>query len=97
VNGIRVPAVKVDIARHADLSPTMKWVYSLKAKNSLEPSEMAEVYTRLAASEDFAGTTGMYFDEKCREVSTGKYCSDRHNIEDMLALTERYVPEIRTL
>lgn len=94
VNCIRVPAVKVDISRHPDISPFMKWVYSQKAKGSIEPAEMARTYTELALSNEYRGVSGCYFDEACRNISSGSYSIDSINIAALMATTRQYVPEL---
>lgn len=96
-NCIRVTAVKIDISRHSDLSPFMKWVYSQKAKQSIEPSEMAKTYTYLATSRNLDDVTGKYFDEKNREVQSGKYTCDDKNINAVMELTKSYIPEAGNL
>ncbi len=94
VNCIRVTAVKVDISRHAELSEFMKKVYAAKAKKSISPEKMAETYTELAVSEQYRSITGKYFDEKCKEVSSSGYSRSRRNIDDVMTLTKKYIPEL---
>ena len=94
-NCIRVTAVKIDISRHPDLSPFMKWVYSIKAKNSLSPEKMAETYTDLAVSSRYEKISGKYFDENSNEVNPSAYCRKRENIDAVMSLTESYISELR--
>ena len=94
VNCIRVTAVKVDISRHPELSEFMKKVYAAKAKKSISPEKMAETYTELAVSEKYSSVTGKYFDENCREVSSSGYSRSRRNIDDVMTLTKKYIPEL---
>ena len=94
-NCIRVTAVKVDLERHAGLSPFKRWVYSIKARMAFEPAEMAQTYTWLATSPDLAGVSGRYFNEKQREVHDVPYSEDASNIDAVMALSARYVPELK--
>ena len=75
-NAIRVPAVQIDINRHPDLSPFMKWVYQQKSKQSITPQRMAETYTYLATAADMKGISGKYFDENNHQISAGKYTTN---------------------
>ena len=94
VNSIRVTAVQIDISRHPDLSAFKKWVYSIKSKMSLTPSEMAETYTYLATSLGVKETTGKYFNEKQLEVKSIKYTYNKENIKDIMDLTKKYIKEL---
>lgn len=91
VNCIRVPAVQIDINKYPNLSPIMKYLYSIKRKFSLSPEEMAETYTYLATSDDVKSVTGQYFDEKRNVVKSNKYTYQPENIEKVMALTMSYV------
>ncbi|MBN1648154.1 MAG: SDR family NAD(P)-dependent oxidoreductase [Spirochaetales bacterium] len=93
-NCIRVPAVQIDISRHSELSGFMKWVYSVKAKNSLTPQQAAETYVDLALSPRFRNISGKYFNENSVQVGTGKYAADPKNIMSVMALTESYIHRI---
>ncbi|MDC7126072.1 MAG: SDR family NAD(P)-dependent oxidoreductase [Spirochaetales bacterium] len=93
-NCIRVTAVKIDISRHPDLSAFMKWVYSIKAKNSISPEDMAKIYTDLAVSSKYNNISGKYFDEHSDMVTMPKYCIDKDNIKAVMELTKKYIPEI---
>ncbi len=94
VNSIRVTAVQIDISRHPDLSAFTKWVYSIKSKMSLTPSEMAETYTYLATSPSVQNISGKYFNEKQLEVKSVKYTYDKENIEAIMGLTKKYIKEL---
>jgi NAD(P)-dependent dehydrogenase (short-subunit alcohol dehydrogenase family) len=94
-NSIRVTAVKVDLARHPELSAFKRWVYSIKSKMSLEPAQMARTYTWLATAPDPADVTGKYFNEKNAEVKDVAYAHDPANIEAVMATTARYIPELK--
>ena len=94
-NCIRVTAVKIDISRHPGLSPFMKWLYSVKARNSLSPEAMAGTYVFLAISDRVGKVSGKYFDEKNLEVNPNKYCKAGGNIKAVMRLTKKYVPEIK--
>lgn len=93
VNCISVTAVKIDIAKYPDISRWMKWAYKLKSKFSLSPAEMAETYTWLATSDDVSQISGKQFDEKRKEVRSIKYTYQPENIENVMALTMRYLEE----
>ncbi len=90
-NAIRVTAVKIDIARHPNLSAFMKWVYSLKSKQSIEPSKMAETYSYLATSGEVKGVTGKYYDEHNQQVKSNRYTYDLKHIDNVMKLTEKYL------
>lgn len=92
VNAIRVPAVKVDMSRHSDLSNFMQWVYKQKSKWSIEPVQMAKTYIYLAISTDLADVTGKYFDENNMLIDANKYTKDKKSIEELMALTHEYMP-----
>jgi NAD(P)-dependent dehydrogenase (short-subunit alcohol dehydrogenase family) len=94
-NSIRVTAVKVDLARHPDLSAIKRWAYGLKSRMALEPEEMARTYTWLATSAAASTISGKYFNEKNAEVKSCAYASNRENINAVMALTARYIPELR--
>jgi len=93
VNCISVTAVKIDLAKYPDISRWMKWAYKLKSKFSLSPAEMAETYTWLATSDEVSQISGKQFDEKRKEVRSIKYTYQPENIENVMALTMRYLDE----
>ncbi|MES0489399.1 MAG: SDR family NAD(P)-dependent oxidoreductase [Leptospirales bacterium] len=95
VNSIRVTAVKIDLARHPELSSFMKWVYSVKAKKSITPETMARTYTHFAVSNSVANISGKYFDEHNQEVDSNTYSKDKDKIYSLMELTSDYVPEIK--
>lgn len=90
-NCIRVPAVRVDMSKYANLPTIMKKVYAFKSKFALSPEEMAEVYTYLALSDEVTGVTAVYFDEKKQAVKPVKYAQQTKNIEAVMDLTMRYL------
>lgn len=92
-NAIRVSAVQIDINRHSDLSPFMKWVYQQKSKQSITPQRMAETYTHLTIDAGMKGISGRYFDENNHQVSAGKYTTDWNNINELMKLTHLYTRE----
>ena len=94
VNCVRVPAVQIDISRHPELSGFMKWVYSVKARNSIPPGKAAETYVDLALSPGYDGISGRYFDEHSVQVGTGQYAADKENRKAVMALTESYISRI---
>ena len=91
VNCIRVPAVRVDIGRHPNLSAFTKWVYKQKSKKALPPEAMAVVYTYLATSDDVKTVTGRYFDENRRQVQPNAYTRSKENIRAVVSLTYQYL------
>lgn len=92
VNAIRVTNVKIDIeARYPNASKLSKFAYSLKSKSSISPEEMAQTYTYLAVSDAVRETTGHYFDDPTHIVSSSKYSYDKTNIEQVMALTMKYL------
>lgn len=94
-NSIRVTAVKVDLSRHPGLSTISKWAYKMKSRMSISPEEMAKTYTWLATSKDLSETSGKYFDEKRSQVKSAPYTYDRQNIESVMRLTAKYIPEVQ--
>ena len=93
-NCIRVTAVKVDIARHPELSALMKWVYKQKSKRSLTPKEMAKTYVYLAEDKRIGKTSGKYYDERNLAVQSNRYTNDKDQIALVMKLTQDYIPEI---
>ena len=72
----------------------MIWVYTQESKKSITPEQMAKTYVYLADSERVARLTVQYFDEKNLEVLPGKYTRDWAQIESVMKLTRKYIPEI---
>jgi NAD(P)-dependent dehydrogenase (short-subunit alcohol dehydrogenase family) len=95
VNCVRVSNVKIDIQRYPNLSTLAKRMYALKSRFSISPAAMAEVYVWLALAPELADVTGGYFDEKSRQVRSGRYSAAPENIQHVMALTEKYVPGVR--
>ena len=91
VNCLRVTNVKVDLDRFPDISKTMKFIYSLKSRNSISAEEMAKSYVYLACSNDLKGTTGKYFNEKNETVNSSSYSLDKRYIEEVMELSRRYI------
>ncbi len=87
VNCIRVTSVKIDLSRYPDISKLAKFAYKLKSKSALSVEDMARTYTWLATSPEVARTTDKYFDEKNREVSSGKYSRDLPAADQLMELT----------
>ena len=94
-NSIRVTAVKVDLARHPNLSAFKRWVYAMKARMSIAPEEMAKTYTWLATSQEVSQMTGKYFNEKNSVVRSVGYTYGRDNIDSVMAMTAEYIPELK--
>jgi NAD(P)-dependent dehydrogenase (short-subunit alcohol dehydrogenase family) len=90
-NSIRVPAVRIDMAKYDGLPTLMKKLYALKSRFALTPTEMATVYAALATDPAFASVTGAYFDEKLTVVQPRSYARQPEKIDAVIALTERYV------
>lgn len=93
VNSIRVTNVKVDTSRYPNLSRAAKSMYSIKSRFSLSPEEMAKTYTYLATSDEVSKTTGKYFDESNKFVSSSKCTHNRRNIDDVMAVTMKYIKQ----
>jgi len=72
-NAIRVPNVRIDTDRYPNLSPMMLKMYAFKQRFAITPEQMAEGYLRIAASPDFEGVTGKYFDENGKAVKLPKF------------------------
>ncbi len=93
-NCIRVTNVKIDLARYPDLSDLQKRLYNIKSRFSISPEQMADVYIWLATSPEVRTVTGGYFDEKRQPVRPSAWGMDPANIEQVMRLTARYVPEL---
>lgn len=91
VNGIRVTNVKVDISRYPNISGLMKLLYSIKSKFSISPENMERTYTYLASSTDLSKTTGKYFNEKNKPVTSSAYSMKKENIDAVMGLTMKYL------
>ncbi|WP_162418141.1 SDR family NAD(P)-dependent oxidoreductase [Cyclobacterium roseum] len=91
VNGIRVTNVQVDISRYPTISRLMKFLYAIKSKFSISPEHMARTYTYLASSSDVSKTTGKYFNEKNKPVSSSAYSMKKENIDAVMELTMKYL------
>ncbi|MEN8241534.1 MAG: SDR family NAD(P)-dependent oxidoreductase [Chloroflexota bacterium] len=72
-NAIRVPNVRIDTDRYPNLSPMMLKMYAFKQRFAITPEQMAAGYIRIAASHQFEGVTGKYFDEKGKIVKLPKF------------------------
>lgn len=91
VNCIRVTNVKVDTSRYPNISGFMKFLYTIKSRFSISPENMAKTYTYLASSPDINKTTGKYFNEKNKTVSSSPYSMRKENIDAVMELTMKYV------
>jgi len=91
VNGIRVTNVQIDISRYPTISRLMKFLYSIKSKFSISPEHMARTYTYLASSSDVSKTTGKYFNEKNKPVTSSAYSMKKENIDAVMELTMKYL------
>lgn len=91
-NAIRVTNVRIDVdARYPNLPKLLRKMYALKSRFSITPEEMAQTYTYLALSPDVAQTSGKYFDDPSHVVDSSAYTHDWGNIEQVMALTRRYI------
>mgnify|MGYP006287695249 CR=1 FL=1 len=70
VYAVRVTNVKIDMNRYQNISPVFKFMYKIKSKFSISPSEMARVYTALATEEKMSG---FLYDHKMNEVKANKF------------------------
>lgn len=91
VNCIRVTNVKVDTSRYPNISRFMKFMYAIKSRFSISPEDMARTYNYLGSSSDVIKTTGKYFNEKNKIVTSSKYSMIKENIDAVMELTMRYV------
>lgn len=91
VNCIRVPAVKINLARFPDISVMKKFIYSIKSKFAITPEEMAKTYLWLGASDDLKGVSGKYFNENHEEVKSSRYSYSKEAIELLMNLTNNYI------
>lgn len=86
VQAIRVTNVKVDMRRYVHLSAFMKNLYKIKSKFSINPEEMAKVYTALSTEE---GYEGFLYDEKCREVKANAFAYKEEEQKKLYTLLEQ--------
>ena len=93
VNCIRVPAVKIDITRHPNISGFTKWIYKQKSKQSITPEQMARIYVYLATSDEVKKVTGKFFDEKNQMVPSNQYTKKESNIKKVMVLTQQYIED----
>jgi len=89
VNCIRVPNVRIDLARYPGLSLAARLAYALKSRLAITPGEMARTYTWLATSDEVRGATGRCFDERRREVAPHRASKDPAHVEAVMRLTLR--------
>jgi NAD(P)-dependent dehydrogenase (short-subunit alcohol dehydrogenase family) len=71
-NAIRVPNVRIDTDRYPNLSPLMLKMYAIKQRFAITPEQMAHGYLKIAASPEFEGISGQYFDERGKTVKFPK-------------------------
>ena len=91
-NCIRVANVKIDIdSRYPNTSKIARSMYAIKSSFSISPEEMAETYTYLTVSDQVSETTGKYFDDPTHIVDSSKYSQDTENINQVMALTWKYL------
>ena len=92
VNCIRVANVKIDIdTRYPNTSKIARSMYAIKSRFSISPEEMAETYTYLTVADQVSESTGKYFDDPTHIVSSSKYSRDSKNINQVMALTRKYL------
>jgi len=93
-NCIRVQNVKIDIdARYSTTSRIARSMYAIKSRFSISPEQMAETYTYLAVSDQVRETTGKYFDDPTHIVDSSKYSRNKENINQVMALTRKYLQQ----
>ncbi|MBN2352628.1 MAG: SDR family NAD(P)-dependent oxidoreductase [Spirochaetales bacterium] len=88
---VRVTNVKIDIHRYPNLSPFMKFMYSIKSKSSISPERMAETYVFAATAAELPAGSGSYLDEHNRAVASSAYSRDPENIAKVMELTGKYM------
>ena len=86
VQAIRVTNVKVDMRRYDHLSAFMKNLYKIKSRFSINPEEMAKVYTALSTED---GYDGFLYDEKCREVKANASAYKEEDQKKLYTLLEK--------
>lgn len=91
VNCIRVPAVKTDVGKYADLPAIMKKLYALKSRFALTPAQMAEVYVWAAMADALSNVTGQCFDEERNVVGVPRFARQEANIEAVMNLAMSYL------
>ena len=91
VNCIRVTNVKIDLDRYPGISKFARFAYKLKSKSALSAEDMAKTYTWLATSPEVATASGKYFDEKNREIGSGKYSQDPRATDQLMELSMKYI------
>ena len=52
---------------------------------------MAETYALLATGENLETVSGKYFDENNKIIKSSKYSLDKENINQLMALTNKYI------
>ena len=91
-NCVRVPNVRIDVARYPDLSPLQRRAYALKQRFAITPEAMAETYVWLALDPALATTTGAYVDKRRRHVKPNAWARDPDHVQALMERTARYVP-----
>ena len=86
IQAIRVTNVKVDMRRYDHLSAFMKNLYKIKSRFSINPEEMAKVYTALSTED---GYDGFLYDEKCREVKANASAYKEEDQKKLYTLLEK--------
>jgi NAD(P)-dependent dehydrogenase (short-subunit alcohol dehydrogenase family) len=91
-NCVRVPNVRIDVARYPDLSPIQRWAYGLKQRFAITPEVMAETYVWLALDPALAAATGTYVDERRQRVQPNAWARDPRHVQALMEVTAGYVP-----
>ena len=86
IHAIRVTNVKVDMSRYNHLNTFMKNLYKIKSRFSINPEEMAKVYTALSTED---GYDGFLYDEKCREVKANASAYKEEDQKKLYTLLEK--------
>jgi NAD(P)-dependent dehydrogenase (short-subunit alcohol dehydrogenase family) len=91
VNCIRVTNVKIDISRYPNITPFMKWLYSIKSQFSITPGMMAETYFFVATNPNLSGISGKYYNEKNEQVKSSAYSYDKGEITKLVETTDKFL------
>lgn len=90
IQAIRVPSVRVDMARYSNLPAVMKELYRFKSRFSITPEEMARTYVTLAESD---GYDGFLYNEKCQEVKANRAAYEKDGQEKLWQLLSQLTLE----
>lgn len=91
VNSVWIPSVRLDPGREPEMGALQAWVYRMKAKQALDPQEMAPTYVSLALDAEWSERTGTLVDHHLASVSLPRRAQDPTTREDTLAWIQAHV------